>query len=259
MTTVAIIQSRMSSRRLPGKNLRPILGRPMLARLIERLKQADSLDRICVATSSHSSDDPIEQLARAEGVDCFRGSLDDVLQRVTQAAQHCGAQRVVDITGDCPLVDPRMVDACVRRHARGDADYVYLALDRISFPPGLDIQVYARDQLERVEAVATSDYDRNNVTPYFYHHPDQFRLLNLYAPPELDRPRYFLAVDYPQDFDLVTQIFGALQRDGQAFGARDVVGYLDQHPELARSNARDPATLDSADTGGAARQELMLV
>lgn len=259
MTTVAIIQSRMSSRRLPGKNLRPILGRPMLARLIERLKYADSLDRICVATSTDASDDPIEALTCSEGVDCYRGSLDDVLQRVTQTAQQCDANVIVDVTGDCPLVDPRMVNACVKRYQRGDADYIYIGLDRLSFPPGLDIQVYSRAGLEEIDHLATTEFDRNNVTPYFYHHPEQFRLVNLYAPLELDRPQYFLAVDYPADFELVSSIFASLHRDGEAFGAREIVRWLDAHPEAARSNARDPKTLDSADTRGLARQELMLV
>jgi spore coat polysaccharide biosynthesis protein SpsF len=152
-----------------------------------------------------------------------------------------------------------MVDASVRRHARGDADYVYCVLDRVSFPIGFDAQVYARALLEEVDRLATSDEDRTNVTPYVYHHPERYRLLNLYAPPELDRPDYFLCVDELRDLVLVRKIFEALAGGSGVFGVRDIIGYLDAHPELPASNRRERAELEYPRSGGLAAQEEMRI
>lgn len=257
MKTVAIVQARMSSRRLPGKNLMPVLGRPMLVRLVERLQASERLDEVCVATSDQASDDPIAAWTAETGATAFRGSLEDVLGRVLGAAKHTGADRIVEITGDCPLVDPAMVDASILRHAKGDVDYVYCVLDRVSFPIGFDAQVYARELLEEVDGLATAEQDRADVTPYIYHHPERYRLLNLYAPPALDRPDYFLCVDEPRDLLLVRRIFAALSSEAAPFGVREIIDYLDAHPELPALNRRERHEMEYPRSGGAAAQEEM--
>jgi spore coat polysaccharide biosynthesis protein SpsF len=258
MKTIAIIQSRMSSRRLPGKNLLPIVGRPMLARLLDRLKLARKLDGICIATSTEVSDDPIESLARQEGVLCFRGSLEDVLDRVYHAARACDAGRIVEITGDCPLTDPAMVDAMVARHEQGDADYVYNVLDRVTFPVGFDVQIYSSAILEQTWREASDPYDRNNVTPYLYHHPNRFRLLNMAAPADLVRPDYFLCVDEARDLTLVRAVFEHFLPQGSAFDARSIIGFLDRHPDLVAAQGRI-GPYEHPQSGGQARQEQLLV
>lgn len=256
MKVAAIVESRMSSRRLPGKNLKPLLGRPMVARLLERLKQARTLDAICLATSTEPSDQLLEDWAHAEGVACFRGALDDVLARVVGAARSVEADVIVEITGDCPLVDPRIVDAAVRRHARGDVDYVANMLDVLTFPIGFDVQVYRASLLAQVASEAVEPYDRENVTPFIYRHPDRYRLLNLRAAPELDRPRYFLCVDQPEDFALVRTVYDALHPGNPAFSAADVVRFLDARPDLAASNYRE-AAFTFPSSGGRAAQETL--
>lgn len=238
MRIAAIVESRMSSRRLPGKNLRPILGRPMVARLMERLRRVALVDVVCLATSTDESDAPLEAVARQEGVACHRGSLDDVLDRVLAAARSIGADVIVEITGDCPLADPGIVDAAIRRFLRGDVDYVINVLDRLTFPVGFDVQVYGVSLLAEAARLATDPGDRVDVTPFIYHHADRYRVLNLLAPPELDRPQYRLCVDYPEDFEVVTAIYEALYPQCPAFTAGDMMEFLDAHPEIARRNTR---------------------
>jgi len=253
----AIVESRMSSRRLPGKNLLPILGRPMLSRLIERLKRCRSLDAICVATSTDASDDPIQELAQAEGVACHRGSLEDVLERTLAAARSVAAELVVEITGDCPLVDPGIVDACVARYERGDVDYLVNVLDRLSFPIGFDVQVFAVSLLDEVARLADDPHERANVTPYIYRRADRYRVVNLLAPPELDRPGYRLCVDYREDFELVTAIYAALYPRDAAFRAQDVIGFLDANPALAARNIGHEDAFEFPVSRGGARHELL--
>lgn len=252
----AVVECRMSSRRLPGKNLLPILGRPMLSRLLERLRRCRVLHCVCIATSTDPSDDSIQALAAAERVACHRGSLDDVLDRTLAAARSVEADVIVEITGDCPLVDPGIVDAAVTRYRRGDVDYLVNVLDRLSFPIGLDVQVFATSLLDEVSRLTGDPYERANVTPYIYRHADRYRVVNLVAPPELDRPRYRLCVDYPEDFALVTDIYAALYPGDAAFGARDVVAFLDANPALAAHNtAREDAFVFPVSQGGAPRHE----
>jgi spore coat polysaccharide biosynthesis protein SpsF len=251
----AIVESRLASTRLPGKGLRPLHGRPLLARLLERLRRCETVHEICVATSTDDTDAPIEELARREGAACHRGPLEDVLGRVLGAATALEADVVVEITGDCPLVDPRIVDAAVRRLLRGDVDYVANVLDRLSFPVGLDVQVYPTARLAEVAQLTDDPYDRNNVTPFFYRNPQRYRLLNLFAPPELDRPGYRLCVDYPQDFALVESVYRELHAADPAFGAHAIIALLDARPELARSNTAVPDAFSFPSSGGRALQE----
>jgi len=257
MRTAVIVESRMTSKRLPGKNLKPILGRPMICRLLERLKRCRLADVICLATSVDASDAPLEELARAEGVECFRGSLEDVLERSLGAAKSVSADVMVEITGDCPLADPGIIDSAILRHARGDVDYLANVLDRLSFPIGFDVQVYSVSRLEEISQLTRDPYDRVNVTPFFYRHPDQYRLLNLFAPPALDRPRYRLCVDHPEDFEVVSDIYAALYPSKPDFSAVDIIAFLDRNPELAKKNVWRDDSFTFPSSGGKSRQEIL--
>lgn len=251
MRVVAIIQSRMSSRRLPGKNLRPIAGRPMLGRLVDRLKRARTLDAICLATSVDPSDDPLREFADAEGILCHRGSLEDVLDRVLGAARAVDAELLVEVTGDCPLIDPGIIDAAVERFLRGGVDYLINVLDRLSFPIGFDVQIYRRELLEEVARSTQDPYDRVNVTPYIYRHGEKYQVVNLLAPPALDRPRYRLCVDYAEDFEVISQIYAHLLPPREDFTAFDIVRFLDAHPAVAGLNVeREDAFTFPTSEGG---------
>lgn len=259
MKIAAIVESRLTSRRLPGKNLMPMLGRPMLGRLFDRLKCAKTVDVICLATSLDESDTPLAEFASAEGVACHRGSLEDVLDRVLSAARSTGADLIVEVTGDCPLIDPGIIDAAVRRYLEGGVDYLVNVLDRLSFPIGFDVQIYSSKALEDVARLATDPSDRVNVTPYFYHNADRYRVINLLAPPELDRPRYRLCVDYPEDFALVSAIHEALLPRNPAFTAFDIVRWLDARPDVAAMNIGVPNAFGAPVSKGSIRHETLCI
>ncbi|HZR22186.1 MAG TPA: glycosyltransferase family protein [Vicinamibacterales bacterium] len=236
MKTVPIIQARMTSSRLPGKILKPILGRPMLELLIERLRRAKHVDDVVVATTSRPTDDPVEELCARIGAGCFRGSEDDVLDRVLGAAHAHAVDLIVEITGDCPLIDPTVVDRLVEMYHEGGADYVANVLTR-TYPRGLDTQVFPTSVLEDVARLTNDPVDHEHVSLYIYEHPERFRLRNLESGlPE----RYWslrLTVDTPQDFALITAIYEALYPAHPDFALADVIALLDRRPDLVALNA----------------------
>ena len=166
MKIVATIEARMTSSRLPGKVLMPIMGKPMLAYLIERLKRS-RVDEIVVATTDRPTDDLIEQLATNLGVGCFRGSEEDVLGRVLLAAKSVGADVIVEITGDCPLIDPDIVDQVLDVYLSQQVDYASNTLKR-TYPRGLDVQVFSTNLLDEVNILTSDPIDHENVSLYIY-------------------------------------------------------------------------------------------
>ena len=176
LRTVAIIQARMTSTRLPGKVLKEICGKPMLARQIERVARARLVDLVAVATSEDASDDPIAALCAEFGVPSYRGSLADVLGRFQGAAERLGpADHIVRLTGDCPLSDPSIVDACVAVHIANGADYTANGVER-TYPDGLDVEVMTSSVLARAAREAKDPFQREHVTPYIYRNPEIFSL-----------------------------------------------------------------------------------
>lgn len=235
MKIVAIIEARMKSTRLPGKNLRTILGKPMLELLIERLRLARKLHGIVVATTTDPTDDAIEDLTRRLGVGCFRGSMDDVLDRVLRAAQSVEADAIVEITGDCPLTDPAIVDQIVEVYAANRFDYVGNVRPS-TFPVGLAVQVFPAKVLEEVAHLTQDPADREHVSLYIYEHPEKFSLRNVESGlPEKYRD-YRLTVDTPEDFALIGAIFEALYPGNPGFGLDEVLAFLEKNPALLDLN-----------------------
>jgi spore coat polysaccharide biosynthesis protein SpsF (cytidylyltransferase family) len=228
---VAVLQARVSSSRLPGKALKPILGRPMLRHQIDRVRRAASLGELVVATSVDGSDDAIAALCADAGVACFRGSLDDVLDRVYQAARRHSAAAIVRLTGDCPLADPATIDEVVAVFRRSAFD---LVRTDDSFPDGLDVEVVSAAALERAWRDATRPSDREHVTLFINRQPELFRI-GMYQS-ERDRSHLRLTVDEPQDFELVERIYGELYPRNAAFTSADVFALLDERPDLVALN-----------------------
>jgi spore coat polysaccharide biosynthesis protein SpsF len=226
----------MRSSRLPGKVLRPIVGKPMLQLLIERLRRARRVNQIVVATTDNPADDAIEQLARRLNIACFRGSEDDVLDRVLRAAQSVAADVIVEITGDCPLVDPEVVDRLVTVYLANDYDYVANVLKR-TYPDGLDAQVFATSVLAEVASLTQDPADREHVSLYIYEHAERYQLHNV----ESGLPEQYrdlrLTLDTPEDFELIAGIYGELYPKNPAFTLNDVLRLLDRRPELLAVNA----------------------
>jgi spore coat polysaccharide biosynthesis protein SpsF len=226
---LGVLQARVSSTRLPGKVLQPILGEPMIARQIERVQRATTVDALVVATSVDSSDDPLAELCARLGVTCHRGSLDDVLDRVLGAARTFGADHVVRLTGDCPLADPAVIDDVVRLHLRGGYEYTG-NVNPPTFPDGIDVEVVAIRALETAWCEAHRASQREHVTLMLREHPERFSIGNLVHTPDLSALRW--TVDEPSDLEFVRRIYGALYVANPMFGMDDVLRVLEKHPEL---------------------------
>jgi spore coat polysaccharide biosynthesis protein SpsF len=199
----AIIQARLSSQRLPGKVLRPLCGKPLLARLVDRLQRSAVLDVVAVATSTDPSDDAVAEFCAGAGIDCERGALDDVLGRIRMAARALKLDGIVRVSGDSPLLDPALVRQAVKLFRRGDWDLVTNVQVR-TFPKGQSVEVIAAAALEQVAAKAKAPAEREHVTPYFYAHPNLFRIRNLVA--RVARPNLQLSVDTAEDFERIEAI-----------------------------------------------------
>ena len=180
MTVGAIVQARMGSTRLPGKALLDIAGMSMLARVVDRTRRARTIDRVIVATTTKTQDDPLVEHARELSVDVYRGDEEDVLDRYYQAARHHKLDVVVRITSDCPLLDPGLADEVVRPllDPGSHADYAANTIVR-TYPRGLDVEAVPFATLERVWREATSVHERAHVFPYIYEHPDEFSMASL--------------------------------------------------------------------------------
>jgi spore coat polysaccharide biosynthesis protein SpsF len=229
---VAIIQARMGSTRLPGKVLLPLLGEPMVKRVVRRVGRARTPDVVVVATSSAPVDDPIAARAAAEGWPLTRGSEVDVLDRYLQAARTFGAEVVVRVTADCPLIDPAVVDRTIEEFMKAGVDYASNVLPPRTFPRGLDVEVIARSALERA---GREDHDpawREHVTPYIYGHPETFRLLRV--PSEDDHSDQRWSVDTAEDLELIERIYEALGRDD--FDWREALAVVEANPAWSSIN-----------------------
>lgn len=232
---LAILQARTSSSRLPGKVLKKILNKPMLVYQIERIKRAKNMDKLVVATSVERSDDPIAAICKDMDVDCFRGSLGDVLDRFYQAMRRYQPEHVVRLTGDCPLTDPSIVEQTIGYHAQGNYDYTSNALLQ-SFPHGLDVEVVRASVLEIawIEAVAPSQ--REHVTSFIYENPQRFKLGNFANNEDLAHLRW--TVDYLEDFELIKIIYEMLYPSNGRFLTEDILSLLKKYPELGSINAK---------------------
>ena len=235
MNTAAIIEARMTSTRLPGKVLKPILGRPTLELLVERLRRVRRLDQVIVATTVNRTDDPVEALARKIGAGCFRGSEEDVLDRVLKAAQAHGAELIVEITGDCPLADPATIDRVLDAFHQGGCDYASNVLKR-TYPRGIDVQVFPTRVLEEVARLTSDPVDHEHVSLYIYSHPERYRLRDVVSGLDARHADLRLTVDTPEDFALIQAVYEALYPADPAFGLPEVIAFLEARPALARMN-----------------------
>jgi spore coat polysaccharide biosynthesis protein SpsF len=232
----AIVQARMSSTRLPGKVLKEAAGKPLLAHLLERLSRARTLDRIVVATSTYRRDDAIAKLCGQLGVPVFRGSETDLLDRYFRAAEEFGFDVVVRVTADCPLIDPELVDEKVEffLQNRGRFDLV-TNRHPLTYPDGLDFDVLSREALGHAWRSATAPHHREHTVPFFWE--TGMRVHNFVDPENLFQ-RHRWTLDYPEDYELIRRIIEALHREGEHFGTREVLAFLDKNPELPSLNAK---------------------
>lgn len=231
--TVGIIQARMGSTRLPGKILMPIVGEPMLSRMLERVQRAKSLNAIVVATTDKPEDDATEELVKKCNVQIFRGDEQDVLDRFYKAAQEAGADTVVRLTGDCPLHDQAVIDEVVEHFNTAKCDYTSTPSN---YPEGLDAEVFSFVSLEKAWKNARLPSEREHVTPYIKNHKDFFIIDALRTSGAGDYSAMHWSVDTQADFDFVTKVFEPLYPTNPSFNKDDVLALLSLHPELLEIN-----------------------
>ena len=248
MTTLAIVQARMSSSRYPGKVLAPLAGQPMILRQLERIQRAETLDGIVVATSIDASDDQLAQLVKANGFDVVRGDLDDVLARFIKAIDQYQPETVVRLTADCPLISPKVIDQVVTRFQQGDCDYASNTMTP-TYPDGLDVEVVKASVLQEVAKTSIDKAEREHVTLGVYRNPDKYRIANFAGEVDLSHLRW--TVDTPEDYTFVKAIYDELYPKNPNFDIDDVTAYLHEHPECTRTtkDSRRNAALVGLNTG----------
>lgn len=235
MRVVATIEARMSASRLPGKVMFPLAGAPLLERLIERLRRSRKVDEVVVATTTVAPDAVIVDLCGRIGCRVYRGPVEDITLRLLGAAAE--ADVIVQVTGDCPLIDPAHVDETVRLLCESKADYASNGLSGNTFPLGLDVRCFTADALRRSADLSSDPTYRVHGSYFIYCHPDLFRLVGWEAPADLRWPELRLTVDEPADYELIRRVFEAFYPARPEFGAADVVELLRQRPEWVLLNS----------------------
>ncbi|OPY75167.1 MAG: 3-deoxy-manno-octulosonate cytidylyltransferase [Syntrophorhabdus sp. PtaU1.Bin153] len=241
MSTGAIIQARTSSTRLPRKVLKELpygSGITVLQQVIRRVRRSAGIDKVIIATTTDPDDDKIVTIAQKEGVPCFRGSKENVLERYFLAAREHQLDTIVRVTSDCPCVDASIIDSIISQHFDSGADYSSNVLVR-SFPYGVDTEVLSFAALEAAHKGATRDYEREHVCPFIYKsHPEKFKILSVVAPQELHRPDIRVTLDTEEDYALLCVVYEYIYPTRNLFDLEDVVQLYQEKPWLAIINGK---------------------
>lgn len=235
---MAAVQARMGSSRLPAKVLADVAGRPMIWHIVQRLKSCRSVDQVVIATADTPNNEPVRAMAREYGIPCFSGSENNVIDRLYSVCREYGGEALVRVTGDCPFVDPEIVDQLVDiyRRNRGQVDYVSNVIPT-TFPHGLDAEVYPFTTLEKLwQECSGHPFWQDWFAGWFLDHRDLFRIENLNYPEDLTH-RFRWTVDYPEDLEFARRVFQRLYRDGEVFHMRDMLALLEREPELNDLNS----------------------
>lgn len=231
---IIIIQARMGATRLYGKPLKEILGKPILYYVVNRCKQAALAHDVVVATTTHKRDDQIVNWCKKEHVPYARGSEEDVLSRYLLAAKKYQADVIVRVTADNPLIEPQIIDSIISSYLNYHWDYGSNTLKR-TYPRGLDVEVFSFKALQTAAECAKEPSEKEHVTPYFYRHPEKFRLGNVAH--TKDYSAYRFTVDTEEDFQLIQQMIEALSSSWPNFTLNDLIELLNKHPEWKKINA----------------------
>ena len=233
MSTIAIIQARMGSQRLPGKVMLPVGGKPMLAQVVERVRRSLLVDQTVVAASNLPEDEPIWQWCTDNHVPFIKGDANDVLSRYKMAASMFGGKHIVRVTSDCPLIDPRVIDATIEvLNENKHLDYACNFYPARTFPRGLDTEVFTRACLDRIVLEADQPEYREHVTLMVYRNSNRFKIGSHMAGTSYADLRW--TVDTEKDIRLIRDIFHCFPDN--TFHWRDVIRAYLQHPEWRSVN-----------------------
>lgn len=235
---MTIIQARMSSSRLPGKVMLPILGKPLLYMMMQRLKASKLSGKLVVATTNDPEDDIIEGLCAAEGWRCYRGDKYDLLDRHYQASMVYEADIVLKIPSDCPLIDPVIVDNVIGYFLENSFDYVS-NLHPATYPDGNDVEIMTQSTLWQAWSQAHKDFEREHTTPYIWENTSLFRIGNYNWPLQKDLSMsHRFTIDYPEDYTFIKTVFEKLYPENPMFGLTDILQLLDKEPAIYNINAK---------------------
>ena len=235
---VIVVQARMSSSRLPKKVMLPILGKPLLFRMIERLKEVKRIVNIVIATSTHCDDDIIAHFCEKEGIIHYRGSLNDCLDRHWQVANLLRADVVVKTPSDCPLIDPQIVDKVLDYYFDNQNQFDYISnLHPATYPDGNDVEVMSIDCLERAWNEASRPLELEHTTPYIWENPDKFSIGNVVWETGFDYSlSHRLTIDYEEDYQFIKRVFEELYPQKNSFSIDDILALLASKPEIYQIN-----------------------
>lgn len=241
MKTLVVIQARTGSTRLPNKVMMPLAGRPLLQRMVERVRRASVPDDVVVATTLEPADNPIRALCAEIGVQCFNGHATDLLDRHYKTALTERADVVVKVPSDCPLIDPLLIDRVLGFYLDNRRSYDYVSnLHPATWPDGQDVEVIPMDTLETAWRHARRSFEREHTTPYIWERPERFRIGNVAWENGQDLSMtHRWTIDYIEDYEFLTNVFDALWSPGnEDFGVDDVLDFLRRNPSVAALNAR---------------------
>ena len=239
---VATIEARMGSSRLPGKVMKEILGKPILQIVAERVSKSKLLNEVIIATTTNPRDDIIVDMCKKNNILYYRGSEDDVLDRVLNAAKSRNADIIVELISDNPLIDSNVIDYVVQFYLDNNYDYVSNFIPKITFPTGIGAQIFSTDLLEEV-SVLTNDpqnmeytKNRENVTWYIYHHKEKYKIGNFEASGIFMNPKIRFDLDNPEDFEFIKKIYENF--NSLTVPLKDVLEFLMKNPELIQINQK---------------------
>ena len=240
MNIVTAIQARTSSRRLPGKVLLPLAGQPLLLRMIERVQRSSLAGTIIVATSIMPEDDTIAELCAINGIDCFRGSLTDLLDRHYMLALNYEADALVKIPSDCPLIDPVVIDHVIGYFLRHYPEFDFVSnLHPATYPDGNDVEIMSFVTLKTAWEKACRDFEREHTTPYIWENSRKFRIGNVSWPAGLDfSTSHRWTIDYEEDYRFIAEVYDWLYPVNPVFGLYDILYLIGKHPEIRKLNDR---------------------
>ncbi len=241
MKTLVVIQARTGSTRLPNKVMMPLAGRPLLQRMVERVRLASLPDDIVVATTLEPTDNPIRELCAEIGVKCFNGHATDLLDRHYKTALTERADVVVKIPSDCPLIDPLVIDHVIGFYRDNRRRYDYVSnLHPATWPDGQDVEVIPTDTLELAWRQARQSFEREHTTPYIWERPERFRIGNVAWENGRDLSMtHRWTIDYIEDYEFLTNVYDALwSAEDPGFGVDVVLDFLRRNPRVAALNAR---------------------
>lgn len=240
LNIVTLIQARTGSSRLPNKVLLDVIGKPLLVRMVERVQMAAKVGQVVVITSNLPEDDVIESFCYIYDITCFRGHPFDLLDRHYHAAVYYHADVVLKIPSDCPLIDPAVIDKVIDRYLEKPFNYDYVSnLHPATYPDGNDVEVFSMGALVTAWAKAFRDYEREHTTPYFWEHPDEFKIGNVRWETGLDYSLdYRFTIDYPEDYDFIYSIYKGLYYHKPSFSVSDILNYIKANPHLHSINKK---------------------